>query len=297
VRWAEVVAHAVRWSGFAWLVRYTIAQRRASILVYHDPAPETFEDHLRYLSRRHNFITLDQLVSAIADKAWERLPPRALAITIDDGHRGNAQLAAILKRYGASATIFACSQIVGTDRHYWFLEITDPQPLKAKPNAERLDQLERATGFSNTREYPQARQALSLEEIGEMDGAIELGSHTRTHPVLTSCSDAESEEEIVRSKTELESLVGRPIRHFCYPNGSYGPRELSYAERAGYRSARSNDIGWNGPNTDRFRLRVLGTGDESSVTRLAADMSGVTSYLARVRRGRLDGRTPGVRRR
>jgi hypothetical protein len=60
--------------------------------------------------------------------------------------------------------------------------------------------------------------------------------------------------------------------------------------RAGYRSARTIDIGWNTKWTDPFRLKVLGTEDDASINRLAADLTGITGYLARVKVGSLNGR-------
>lgn len=290
----EIVALLVRWTGLALVVRHTVARRRASILMYHDPDPRTLDRHLRYLSARYNFISLSELVDARREGDWSRLPPRALVLTFDDGHRGNANLTTVFERYGAIPTIYTCSQLVGTDRHFWFFETEDPEPLKGKPNSERLAVLENRTGFTVTREYPASRQALSRTEIDALAECAEIGAHTRFHPVLTTCEDAECQIEITASKTELEELLGAPCNHFSYPNGDYGLREREYAEQAGYRSARSTDIGWNDARTDLFRLRILGTGDDVSVNRLAADLTGIPGFVARARKGSFDGRHPGV---
>ncbi len=289
----ETVSWAVRWSGISWLVRHTIARRRASILLYHDPSPETLERHLRYLAERYNFITLSELVDAIREQQWSRLPSRSLVLTFDDAHRRNADLADVLRRYRVVPTIYVCSQLLDTDRHYWFMETDDPEPLKGRANAERLGLLEQVAAYRPTREYPD-RQSLSLAEATDMSGTVEFASHTRFHPVLTTCGDDECHEEIVRSKAELEQMLGGPCHHFSYPNGDYGPRELAYVAEAGYASARSTDMGWNSADTDVFRLRILGTTDNASVNRLAADMAGVAGYIARARQGSFNGRHRGV---
>lgn len=290
----ETVALLIRWSGVALMMRHLVARRRASILLYHDPAPEVLERHLRYLAPRYSFITLDQLVDAIGQGRWDELPDRALVLTFDDAHRRNAELTDVLTRYGVVPTIYACSQIIATDRHFWFLEADDPEPLKPLTHTDRLAHLESATAFAPARAYPQDPHALSREQLDRLRACADFASHTRFHPVLTTCDDDECATEIIRSKAELEALLGEPCRHFSYPNGDYGPREIAFARQAGYASARSVDIGWNDERTDLFRLRILGTGDTASVNRLSADLTGIPGWIARARQGRFDGRHKGV---
>lgn len=285
---SSAVAAVVRWTGLALLVRRTVARKRVSILVYHDPTPEVLERHLRYLAKRYSFIRLGDLVDAITLDRWAELPKRALVLTFDDGHRGNAELVDLFVRYGVTPTIYVCSQIVGTNRHFWFLETSDPEPLKELPNGERLAALEEA-GFSSTKEYSQP-QALGVAAIERMKGVVDFAAHTRFHPVLTTCLDADCADEIESSKAETEGLIEGPCLDFSYPNGDYGERELALVRRAGYRSGRTVDLGWNDADTDPFRLKVLGTGDTASVNRLAADLAGVSGYLARLKDGSFMGR-------
>ena len=86
--------------------------------------------------------------------------------------------------------------------------------------------------------------------------------------------------------------MGEACLDFSYPIGDYGEREVALARRAGYRSARTIDLGWNTKGTDPFRLKVLGTEDDASISRLASDLTGITGYLARLRLGSLTGRPP-----
>jgi peptidoglycan/xylan/chitin deacetylase (PgdA/CDA1 family) len=285
---SSTVSALIRWSGLATIIRHTIARNRVSILVYHDPTPETFEQHLRFLVSRYNLITLNELVDALGNEKWADLPPRALVVTFDDGHRGNADLLDLFQQYRVRPTIYLCSQIVGTKRHYWFLESKDPEPLKGLPNGERLALLERS-GFSFNGDFAEA-QALSVEEVRRLGEAVDFAAHTRFHPVLTMCSDAECADEIESAKPEIENLTGVDCADFSYPNGDYGEREMSLVRQAGYRSGRTIDLGWNGKHADPFRLRVLGTEDDASVNRLASDLTGITGFLARVRLGSLSGR-------
>jgi peptidoglycan/xylan/chitin deacetylase (PgdA/CDA1 family) len=50
-------------------------------------------------------------------------------------------------------------------------------------------------------------------------GLIELGAHTRHHPLLPQLSPDRQKEEIEASKRDLESLLGKEISGFAYPNG------------------------------------------------------------------------------
>ena len=186
---AEVLSRVVSTLGLPRLTRATIGRRRAAILLYHDPSPEVVDAHLTHLRRRHALVSLDELVEHLRAGTFDRLPERAVAITIDDGHRGNRDL-------------------------------------------------------------------------------------------LPMCDSDEAEAEIAGCRSEIEGWLDRPCLHFAYPNGDHSPREVDMVRRAGYRSGRTTAIGWVGPRSDPYRLPILGVPDDASVTRLEADLTGVTSWLA-----------------
>ena len=62
----ELAALLIRLSGIPWLTREWFGRHKVSILVYHNPAPETMDRHLTYLSKHHRFITLNRAVDAIS---------------------------------------------------------------------------------------------------------------------------------------------------------------------------------------------------------------------------------------
>jgi hypothetical protein len=176
-------------------------------------------------------------------------------------------------------TIFLCSRIIGTRRHYWFQSAAAAgrvEELKTVPDEERLSAL-RARGFEEDREYPE-RQALSLEEIEEMRDVVDFQSHTRLHPLLDQCSDERSREELVGSKTDLEAL-GLPIRVISYPNGNYTRREIEYAREAGYRCGVTVDFGFNAADEDLFRLKRICLPDDACVSEVLVKASGLWGRL------------------
>lgn len=287
-RISSAIAVTVRWSGIGRLVRHTIARRRVSILVYHDPAPEDFERHLEYLAKRYNFVSLGEVVDAMTNDRWSELPDRPLLLTFDDGHIGNVKLVELIARYGAKPTVYVCSQLIDTNRHFWFMDVDDPVSFMPLPNGRRMAALGQA-GFLPTEDHAE-RQAVNAEEIARMQEVFDFAAHTRFHPILPACSDEEAAREISASRSEIELLTGEPCLDFSYPNGDYGERELELVKEVGFRSARTVDIGWNTASTDRFLLKVLGTEDDSSTNRLAGDLSGVSGWFARVKVGSFNGR-------
>jgi peptidoglycan/xylan/chitin deacetylase (PgdA/CDA1 family) len=280
-------ARLIRYSGLPRAARFA-RRTRATILFYHDPAPHVMEAHLRWLSERFRFTTLDRVVEAL--RAADPLPARSVVLSFDDGYRGNHALLPLFRRYGVRPIIYLCSAIVATRRRFWFLEARDSERCKRLSNGERLALLARETGFRQDAEATDSPpQALDARELRELAPHVDFGAHTRFHPILTQCSDEEAWEEIAGSKRDLEQLLGRPCRHFSYPNGDYGPREAELARRAGFDSARTTEVGSVGPGADPFRLRVFGVTDDASVDVLAAQLSGIPYYLRNLARGRLGG--------
>jgi len=284
-----VLDGCIRWSGLAWLARQAVARRRVGILMYHDPRPDELDAHLSYLGRRYSFISLDALVDALEERDFSALPRAPLVITIDDGHRGNAELSGVLRRHGVRPVIFLTTGVVGTDEPFWFKTVgpRESERLKRLPNEARLA----ALAALEPGPPPAGPQALGLEDLRALAPLVDFGAHTRTHPSLTTCGDEHCRHEIGQSKADVERMTGRPCRHFSYPNGDYSVREARVARACGFRSARTADPGWNGPTTDPYRLRILSASDGASLTRLIADLSGAWLAVAMLR-GWRRGRRP-----
>lgn len=272
----------LRWSGLPFLFREILQRRRVTIIMYHDPKPGVADQHFRALKSRYNVIALREYVQAHRTGHLNGLPPKSLVITLDDGNKGNHALLPLLRRHGIPVTIFLCSGVVGTHRHFWFehdMGGYDHQLLKAMPDEQRLEILQRF-GWEETKEFPD-RTALSREEIEEMKQDVDFQSHTRFHPLLPRCSAEKAYTEIRQSKEDLEREYGLDIYALAFPNGDYSEREIAMAAEAGYACALTVEAGFNGPDTDLFRLKRLGLTDEAGLNELLVKASGLWGYVRR----------------
>ena len=272
----------LRLSLIPFLVRETIQRRRATLILYHDPDPQTLERHLLLLRRLYTIIPLRTLVESLRAGTTRELPRKALVITFDDGHRGNRGLLELFERLATPVTIFLCAAVVGTRKGFWFKHVTDAEPLKVLPDEERLERL-RASGFEETEPGPgDVRDALSDEEIAEMSGPfVDFQSHGLTHPILTRCVEEKARAEITQSREMLASRYGLDVYALSFPNGDYAARELQLAREAGYLCAVTVDLGFNSAATDVYRLKRIGIDDADGLDALVAKTSGVWGMIRR----------------
>jgi hypothetical protein len=76
----------------------------------------------------------------------------------------------------------------------------------------------------------------------------EIGGHSTTHPLLTTVTDAELDDELVASKNVLETISGvGTVRNFAYPFGDYDARVIA----AGRRRATAPVAPWRRDTTPR----------------------------------------------
>ncbi len=274
----------VRGLGIDGMVRRLYARRRVTIVIYHDPDPETLRAHLAYYARRYRFVTLDAVADALDGGRWDSLPDYPLVVTIDDGHRGNLDLGALLQRHGVRPMIYLCSQVVGTERPYWWktpaARTLGAEALKRLPDEERRRRLAEA---GNDPDAPHSDspepQAMSWDEARAFAAVADYGGHTRHHPILTRCCDVRAADEIGTCRDEVEAEIGLPCRHFAYPNGDYGPRERALLLRYGYRTGRTVEPGWNGPDADPYQLKAFPISDDAPVSWLAVQLTGLPAAL------------------
>jgi GT2 family glycosyltransferase/peptidoglycan/xylan/chitin deacetylase (PgdA/CDA1 family) len=189
--------------------------RRCASLLYHHVGPppdgvpgtlttsaEVFRRQMRWL-RRRGFTGisagrwLDWLESGRA------LPDKPVVLTFDDAYADLALHAfPILEECGFGATVFVVTGRVGGSNAW---DATLGIPSMAVLDRETI-------------------QAWSRR-------GIEFGAHSRTHQALDAASDDALRNEIQGSRTDLESLIGQPVRTFAYPYGVHSPSAVAMAGR------------------------------------------------------------------
>ena len=280
----SLVATFVCLSGTPILIREWVCRNRVAVLLYHDPKPTIFARHIAYLSRHYTLISLDTLVSAIHREDFSQIPPKSVVITIDDGHAGNFELLPIFKQYQIRPTLYVCTQIINTHRHFWFKmeeqSKAEKERLKRLRNTERLTNLKNTADFEPERTYPD-RQALNIAEIKEMTESVDFQPHTQFHPILPRCTETECQQEIFGSKMDLETLLGVECSHFSYPNGDYTDREIEIVKQGGFRSARTTDIGWNVRSTTPYQLKAIPISDNAGLTLFRAELTTIPQRFSR----------------
>jgi peptidoglycan/xylan/chitin deacetylase (PgdA/CDA1 family) len=272
----KLAFQALRLTLLPFVLREIYQRKQVTILVYHAPSPQVFDTHLDFLKRIYNIVPLSVYVEARRKGSLSQLPPRALIITLDDGHRSNYALKNVLEKHKVPVTIFLCSGLIDTRRRFWFLHENTTaivQQLKTVPDEERLEALRRVS-FEETKEFA-ARQALAGSELRELNHQADFQSHTVFHPILPRCSAAKAEVEITTSKLELQARLGKEVYALAYPNGDYSKRELQLAEKAGYTCALTLDRGFNTAKTPLFRLRRICIPDDADQHELLVKTSGL----------------------
>jgi peptidoglycan/xylan/chitin deacetylase (PgdA/CDA1 family) len=235
--------------------------------------PERFDQHLRRLLRLG--YRPDTFTRALLTPAHER----AFVVTFDDAFASVREHALpILQRLGIPATLYVPTGWIGD-----------------APGRARWGEMERWDG-------PAGGEHLDLmtwDEISELaDAGWEIGSHSVTHPRLTRLDDAALEEELRRSRTDLQERVGQQCLSIAYPYGDVDDRVVAAAQRTGYRTGgaldRMRTIRPRRPSTP-LRWRRLGVYLVDDSPRFEAKL-GVLTYGSRgVGTAVPDPYVPGVR--
>ena len=207
-------------------------------------APDRIEAQLSHLVERgYRGATLADALTA---------PPaeRTVAVTFDDAHRSVLDLALpILARLGLPATVFVPTDYADDGR------LMDWQGIAQWLGGPHEAELRCMTW----------EQLRSLVDLG-----WEVGSHTRTHPHLTTVDDDTLARELGESRRACEEHLGTQCHSLAYPYSDYDDRVVRAARDAGYRFATTipRDVPaplplmwprvgvYNDNSHRRFRLRV-----------------------------------------
>lgn len=156
--------------------------------------------------------------------------------------------------------------------------------LRALPESSRREtfvQIEEMFGRIPAETIPEEYRFASWEELRALDPEVlEVGNHSMTHPNLANVSGREEmEREIGQARLKLEEGLGRAVRHFCYPAGSYNSEVVKQVAASGHESAVTIRYGVNRVGQSPFELSRLGL--PGGVSQFKARVSGLEGSVLR----------------
>ena len=242
------------------------------------------------------------------------LPPAALWITFDDAYADFESRAwPVLEARGLSATMFVPTAFVGSDRKFWWERLeaafrSTPRRDDLRSSSEALDGLPLRTAGHRNQAYRRARvavknlphaEALALveelvgqlgeaelaDDVGVLDwealrrlaaAGLELGGHTREHPMLDQVPPDVARREVLEGMDDLRREVGEPLNAFAYPSGRYTEGVVRVLRESGLDCAVTTVTGterWAGIDPFRIRRVPVGPFADGTAVRLRRAMA------------------------
>lgn len=216
-----------------------IQQVRIPILIYHyvenvknkrdrirnimNVRPDIFESQIKALrDNGYTFMTAGEIAQVL--NGMLTLPPKPVAITIDDGHWDlYTDIVPILKKYHAKATAYIIPGFIGG------------------PDFLTPDQLSSVID----------------------SGLVEIGAHTMHHIELANKLLPVVQYEVVQSKATLEKVYGVTVASFAYPSGSFDSQASNAVKAAGFTSAVTTISGISQSYDRRFSMERIRPGNRA----------------------------------
>lgn len=138
------------------------------------------------------------------------------------------------------------------------------RPLAESDRAAALDQVALWAGNGAA----VAPRALTHEDARTLAASplIDIGAHSVTHAALATLAPQAQRDEIGRSKSMLEQLLGRPVVSFAYPFGDQGSDTAAMVREAGFRAACTTHSAPVRARTDPLQLPRFAVGDWDAPT-------------------------------
>jgi peptidoglycan/xylan/chitin deacetylase (PgdA/CDA1 family) len=220
------------------------------------------------------------------------LPARAVCVTFDDGYADNVvEALPILQRHSVPAAFFVATGFLNGGR-MWndsVIEAVRRAPAGPLPRGELgLPDVTLGDGSSRgavaeesiraVKHLPPdvrlARVEAFCRQVGVdlpddlmmtsrqvrtlADAGMEIGAHTVHHPILSALPAERARDEIGASRDVLETITGRKVRAFAYPNGrpgdDYTERDRDIVRDLGFECALSTWWGAASARSDRYQL-------------------------------------------
>lgn len=205
------------------------------------------------------YMTVLPLKKAIQLAQQGQLPPKAVAITFDDGYKSHLTVAfPILKKYDLTATFFissnhTSSKLMWNDQLYLAIMRSEVEEIYAdefelgritiKTKADKISAFNKLVQLFKYQTLTQRHQLLDRlcnklkssdktytddlmldeSEIKYLsDNGMTIGSHTLDHPILALEERNIALHQLSEDKARLEMITGKEIELFAFPNGKPG---------------------------------------------------------------------------
>jgi peptidoglycan/xylan/chitin deacetylase (PgdA/CDA1 family) len=274
--------------------------------------PWDFELQMRYLAGTGRVVSIDDVLAARRGHA--RLPPGAVAITVDDAYRDFAERVwPTMRRHGLPVTLFVPTGFPDRpDRSFWWDRLHEALSAARRRELDtpvgRLSFRspgERRRAFTMLRDHlkaiPDAEARLAVDRLAaELDAppavnavlgwnelrrlrreGVVLAPHTRTHAFLDQVPLAQARDEIVGSRADLEREVGGAPPVFSFPSGQHTDQVVELLEEEGVELAFTTGRGVNDlKRPDWLRMRRINVGGRSSLPVIRAQLLSYAAVIA-----------------
>lgn len=275
-----------------------------------EPDVKRFDTQMLWIREWFNVLPLAEGIERLRAG---RLPARAAAITFDDGYADNCTIALpILQRVGLPATFFVASGYLNGGR-MWNDAIIDVIREAQGSDIDltsmglgrySIDSIEKRREALNSilgklkhfepdlrgktanelaekfKSYPSKDLMLTSDQVRTLaNSGMTIGAHTVKHPILACVDEKTAFAEMSEGKRQLESIIGREVTLFAYPNGKpdsdYTKEHVRLAREVGFSAAVSTGWGAAARDCDLFQIPRFTPWDRSKwryALRLAQNM-------------------------
>lgn len=232
------------------------SRRGGVIIAFHELSSARLAAQLEQLAQDYEFISLNGFVERLKTG---KTTVGTCVITFDDGYRETVEAAATLAaERRIPMTFYLPTRYMKTDEPFWYQElkpllyralkkriIVRDMALSLESNAQKLVSLktldasfrrlaseseieklmretraavldceERPADLASSNLIAPSR-VLVLSEYEELS----FEAHTVNHFALSRLTESQIRNEMERSRTQIEELTNKRVRHFCYPFG------------------------------------------------------------------------------
>ncbi|MFN5459676.1 MAG: polysaccharide deacetylase family protein [Bacteroidota bacterium] len=188
-------------------IEFLFKNKKSNLIVlnYHGTPKKflkKFEDQIIFLKDHFELIKAKEFYDIVSGRIIK--PGPKILFTFDDGLKNNLNAVQILEKHGISGFFFIVPSFINSNNQKKFYIENIRQEINENIDSEEED-------FT----------PLSWKDIIEISKFHEIGSHTSTHTISKETKDPFFiQNEIIGSKNEIETRIGKKITSFCSINNT-----------------------------------------------------------------------------